>query len=51
MVAFGAAPAFAQSADKAVTKQYDDGGVYTGTFQNGLQHGTGSYVLPNGYEY
>src|SRR5690554_3659450 len=33
------------------TKQYDDGGVYEGTFKNGLQHGTGTYTLPNGYEY
>src|SRR6056297_1064558 len=33
------------------TKQYDDGGIYEGTFRNGLQHGTGTYTLPNGYEY
>ena len=33
------------------TKQYDDGGVYEGTFKDGLQHGTGTYTLPNGYEY
>ena len=37
--------------EEVVTKQYDDGGVYEGTFQNGLQHGTGTYRLPNGYEY
>ena len=43
-------PAFAQ--DNAVsTKQYDDGGIYKGTFRNGVQHGTGTYTLPNGYEY
>ena len=34
-----------------LTKQYDDGGVYEGTFRGGLQHGTGTYRLPNGYEY
>ena len=33
------------------TKQYDDGGVYEGTFVDGLQDGTGTYRLPNGYEY
>jgi hypothetical protein len=33
------------------TKQYDDGGIYEGTFKDGLQHGTGTYTLPNGYEY
>jgi hypothetical protein len=32
------------------TKQYEDGGVYEGTFKDGLQHGTGTYRLPNGYE-
>ncbi|HBS98791.1 MAG TPA: 2-isopropylmalate synthase, partial [Citreicella sp.] len=31
-----------------ITKQYDDGGVYEGSFQDGLQHGTGTYRLPNG---
>ena len=36
---------------QVVTKQYDDGGVYEGTFRNGLQHGQGSYALPNGYRY
>ncbi|MGL4320157.1 MAG: 2-isopropylmalate synthase, partial [Paracoccaceae bacterium] len=36
--------AFAQ--DEVVTKQYDDGSVYEGTFLNGLQHGTGTYTLP-----
>ena len=43
-------PVLAQNAS-VVTKQYDDGGVYEGTFKNGLQHGTGTYRLPNGYEY
>ncbi len=33
------------------TKQYDDGGIYEGTFLDGKQHGTGTYRLPNGYEY
>ena len=37
--------------DVVVTKQYDDGGMYEGTFKNGLQHGIGTYRLPNGYEY
>lgn len=32
-------------------KQYDDGGIYKGTFRNGLQHGTGTYTRPNGYQY
>lgn len=45
-----AGAAFAQD-DQVITKQYDDGGVYEGTFKDGLQHGTGSYKLPNGYEY
>ena len=43
----GSAAADAQ----VVTKQYDDGGVYEGTFRNGRQHGQGSYQLPNGYRY
>ena len=42
--------AFAQDGQIS-TKQYDDGGVYEGTFKDGLQHGTGTYRLPNGYEY
>ena len=33
------------------TKQYDDGGIYEGSFRNGLQHGQGTYTLPNGFEY
>ena len=28
--------------DVVVTKQYDDGGMYEGTFKNGLQHGIGT---------
>ena len=43
-------PVFGQSVG-IVTKQYDDGGVYEGTFRDGLQHGEGTYRLPNGYEY
>ncbi|MDO8884839.1 MAG: 2-isopropylmalate synthase, partial [Pseudotabrizicola sp.] len=34
-----------------VTKQYDDGSFYEGTFLNGRQHGSGTYTLPNGYSY
>ena len=36
---------------EVVTKQYDDGSVYEGTFRNGRQDGTGTYTLPNGYSY
>ena len=46
-----ASPILAQQGDSVVTKQYDDGGVYEGTFKEGRQHGTGTYRLPNGYEY
>ena len=47
-----AGPALAQSDDGTVmTKQYEDGGVYEGTFSGGRQDGTGTYRLPNGYEY
>ena len=38
-------------AQDVVTKQYDDGGVYEGTFKDGKQHGRGTYRLPNGYVY
>ena len=38
-------------AQEVITKQYDDGGVYEGTFKDGKQHGTGTYRLPNGYVY
>ncbi|MEO1777122.1 MAG: 2-isopropylmalate synthase, partial [Pseudomonadota bacterium] len=44
------AAALAQSG-QVLTKQYDDGGIYEGTFRGGLQHGEGTYRLPNGYEY
>ena len=40
MVLAGAASA--QDGD-IVTKEYDDGGVYEGTFKDGKQHGTGSH--------
>ena len=50
MVLGSAHPATAQTGN-VQTKQYDDGGIYEGTFRNGLQHGTGTYTLPNGYEY
>ncbi len=40
-----------QDSGEIIVKQYDDGGVYEGTFKNGLQHGRGTYRLPNGYEY
>jgi hypothetical protein len=43
-------PLAAQDA-QVLTKQYDDGGVYEGTFRGGVQHGIGTYKLPNGYEY
>ena len=48
IAAFGGA--VAQGGD-IQTKQYEDGGIYEGTFKNGLQHGSGTYTLPNGYEY
>ena len=48
MLLAGAGTAGAQG---VVTKQYDDGGVYEGTFRNGRQHGRGTYRLPSGYEY
>ena len=44
-------PAHAQDDGEVITKQYDDGSVYEGTFRNGRQDGTGTYRLPNGYEY
>ena len=47
-----AAPMGALAQDGQVqTKQYDDGGIYEGSFRGGLQHGEGTYRLPNGYEY
>ena len=42
--------AFGQSAN-VQTKQYENGGFYTGTFKNGRQHGYGTYSLPSGYQY
>ena len=41
------APAWAQDSE-VLTTQDDIGGVYEGTFRGGLQHGTGTYRLPNG---
>lgn len=38
-------------AQEVITKQYDDGGLYKGTFTDGKQDGYGSYKLPSGYEY
>jgi len=46
-----AGAAMAQQNDTIITKQYEEGGVYEGTFKDGKQHGTGTYRLPNGYEY
>ena len=43
--------AAAQDEGEVVTKQYDDGSVYEGTFKDGLQDGSGTYRLPNGFEY
>ena len=50
LIALLATPLAAQDG-QVLTKEYDDGGIYEGTFQGGLQHGTGTYKLPNGYEY
>lgn len=36
---------------KIITKQYDDGSIYQGTFRDGKPHGIGSFRLTNGYEY
>jgi len=47
-------PVAARAQDAAtdvIEKQYEDGGVYRGTFRGGRQHGQGTYTLPNGYEY
>ena len=51
LAALMATGAFAQSDGEVITKQYDDGSVYEGTFKDGLQSGTGTYTLPNGYQY
>src|SRR5699024_5750852 len=36
---------------QVITKEYDDGGVYEGTFRNRRQHGQGVYTLPDGDRY
>ena len=41
----------AQSQNEVVTREYENGGVYEGTFKDGKQDGHGTYRLPNGYEY
>ncbi|MDP1576666.1 MAG: 2-isopropylmalate synthase, partial [Cypionkella sp.] len=51
MVMALAGAALAQDAGEIISKQYDDGSVYEGTFVNGLQDGKGTYRLPSGYEY
>ena len=45
------APAVALGQEQVLTKEYDNGGVYEGTFVDGRQQGHGTYRLPNGYEY
>jgi hypothetical protein len=47
-LALGAVGARAQ---EVLRKQYDDGSIYEGTFKDGRQDGTGTYKLPNGFEY
>ena len=42
-----ALPAAAQDGT-VQTKQYEDGGIYEGTFKDGLQQGNGNYTMPNG---
>ena len=37
--------------DQVIVADDDVGGVYEGTFENGLRHGTGTYRLPDGFEY
>ena len=51
VAALAAGSLWAQSEDEVLTTQDEIGGVYQGTFRNGLQHGTGTYTLPNGYTY
>ena len=38
-----AQPAVAQD---STVKQYDDGGIYEGSFKDGVQHGQGTYRQP-----
>ncbi len=45
------APAVSHGQTQVLTKEYDNGGVYEGTFVDGHQHGQGTYRLPSGYEY
>ena len=45
------APAAASGQEQVLTKEYDNGGVYEGTFVDGRQQGHGTYRLPSGYEY
>ena len=53
VILFAPAIAHAQATSDIVTdiQQYDNGGIYEGEFRNGVQHGQGTYRLPNGYEY
>ena len=46
-----AGSAWAQDSGEIEIHQYEGGGIYEGTFRGGVQHGTGTYRLPNGYEY
>ena len=46
-----ATPALSQADGEVLTKQYNDGSVYEGTFKDGLQDGVGIYRLPSGFEY
>ena len=50
VLCLAALPALAQDGE-VITKQYDDGSIYEGTFLTGRQHGTGTYRLPSGFEY
>ena len=40
-----AQPGLAQSDGEVITKQYNDGSVYEGTFKDGVQDGTGTGIL------
>ena len=48
---FSAAFCSIAAAQEVISKQYDDGSIYEGTFKDGRQDGTGTYKLANGYEY